>query len=302
MKLIVKKILNNPFIIIRTIVLKLSPLIKSDKTYLKLIYFLSTKERLNLNNPQNFTQKLQWMKLFYRNPIMTQCVDKFSVREFVQKKIGETYLIPLLGIYTNFNEINFDKLPNEFVLKTTHDSGGIVICKNKFSFNKKKAKKKLTSHLNYNFYLKSREYPYKNVPHRIIAEKYMKQDDSQDLIDYKFFCFDGNVKYCQVIRNRSTNETIDFFDRNWTRQDFIGLNKYATHANPAPKKPEKYEEMITIAEKLSSDFIFCRIDLYFINKQIYFGEITFFPSSGIGEFSPKIWNQRIGNLINLPIK
>ena len=278
-------------------------LIKNDKSYLRVLYRLTMGENLNLDNPYTFQEKLQWLKLNNRKLGYTTMVDKYEVKKYVASIIGEEYIIPTLGVYRSFDEINFSKLPNKFVLKCTHDSGRVVICKNKTEFNILQARKKINDALRTDYYLRGREWPYKNVKPRIIAEQYMEENNAphHPLADYKFYCFDGEPKYCQVIQNRDTNETIDFFDMNWQHQKFVGLNIASGPASVCPVQPHNFHTMKLIASKLSKGEPFMRIDLYTINDKIYFGEITLFPAGGFGNFIPKEWYYKMGKLININI-
>lgn len=299
-----KKVYKDPMSIVRFLASNNFLNWMPDKYYLKLLYFSKMKKKLNLDNPKTFNEKLQWLKLYDRNPLYTKLVDKYEVRKYIAEKIGEEYLIPLIGVWDKFDDIDFSELPNQFVLKCTHDSGGIVICKDKSNFDIEKARKKLNMRLKRNYYYRGREWPYKNVKPRIICEKYMMDESGTSLTDYKFYCFLGEPKYCQVIRDRNTNETIDFYDLNWNLMDFTGLhvpNNPYPHAKVKYKKPEQYEKMIEIAKKLSKDFPFVRVDLYLIQNKIYFGELTFYPLSGFGVFDPPEWNIKMGELIKLPI-
>lgn len=256
----------------------------------------------DLDNPKTFNEKLQWLKLNYRKPILTTLVDKYAVKKYVADKIGKEYIIPTLGVWNSFDEIDFDSLPNQFVLKCTHDSGGLVICKDKSMLDKEAAKVKIERSLATDFYKQGREWPYKNVPRRIIAEQYMEEvskTDTTDLIDYKFFCFNGVLTFCQVIRDRSTKETIDFYDMEWNHQEFYGLNPVARNGLKSVARPVHLDKMIEIATKLSNGMPMSRIDLYVINDREYFGEITLFPGCGIGIFTPEEWNLKIGNLIDI---
>lgn len=272
----------------------------SDEQFLKMLFPLRTGYKLNLKNPQTFNEKLQWLKLNNRKPEMVKMVDKVEAKEYVANIIGEEYIIPTLGVYNSVDEIDFDKLPNQFVLKCTHDSGGIVICSDKSKLDIDAAKAKLARGLKVNYYYQNREWPYKQVKPRIIAEQYMTDGMSNDLPDYKFFCFDGEPEYCQVIRDRHTKETIDFYDMQWNQMPFIGLNPVAGNGLTPVAKPTHLDKMIEICRKLSDGNPFSRIDLYVINNKEYFGEITFYPMSGMGKFTPGEWNNRLGDLINLP--
>ena len=275
-----------------------------DKLYLQLKYKRDYGSYISWNNPQRFDEKMQWLKLYYRKPIMVKLVDKYEVKKYVEKKIGAEYIIPTLNIYNTFDEIDFSKLPDQFVLKCTHDSGGNVICKNKKLLDQKIARTKIECSLKKNFYYLMREWPYKHVRPRILAEEFITDAVHQDLIDYKFYCFNGIPKYCQIITNRSTNEAIDFFDENWIHQDFVGLNPTCKN-NPDcsnMSKPMNYDKMLDMARTLAMDFPFVRIDFYNVNGKIYFGEITFFPAGGFGVFTPNEWNYKLGEMIILPKK
>lgn len=274
----------------------------SDEQYLKIAYRIKMGKRLDLENPQTFSEKLQWLKLYDRRPEYTMMVDKYEVKEYVASIIGEEFIIPTLGVWDKFEDIDIDKLPDQFVLKCTHDSGGLVICKDKSKLNKDKACKKLNNCLKHNYFWGQREWPYKNVKRRIIAEKYIEPDSiTGDLPDYKFFCFNGEPKYCQVISGRGTKMCIDFFDRDWNHQPFHEPKIYP-FAEIETDKPENLEKMWQVAGLLSKERAFSRIDFYDINGKVYFGEITFFPTSGMGGFYPEKYDYVFGNLIVLPEK
>lgn len=274
----------------------------SDYIFLKTHWHLHMGYKLNLKKPRSFSEKLQWIKLYDRNPIYSLFVDKYEVKQYVNSVLGSGYTIDTIGLWNNPQEINFDNLPNKFVLKCTHDSGSIVICKDKRNFDKKAAIQKLNEALKRNYYRLTREWPYKNVRPRIIAEPFLSELSSTDLIDYKFFCFNGRAKYCQVIKDRSTKESIDFFDMNWNRQEFIGLNPSVSLHSIAPiEKPKNFDKMVSFANLLSRDIPFVRVDFYNLNGKIYFGELTFFPANGMGQFTPEEWNLRIGDMLNLPV-
>ena len=270
-----------------------------DKLYLKTVFKLKFNETLNLKPPKTFNEKLQWLKLYDRNPLYTQMVDKYGVKEYVAGLVGEEYIIPTLGIWDNFDEIDFDALPEQFVLKCTHDSGGLVICRDKSKLDKAAAKQKIEKSLKINYYWRGREWPYKDVPPRILAEKYMQDGDTEALPVYKFFCFDGKATICQTIQNdKQPNETIDYFDRDWNLLDL--KQNYPNSPDPL-KKPTCYDEMLKIADVLAQDKkSFLRVDLYFINGSIYFSEYTMFSDSGLAVFHPAEWDQRLGEMICLP--
>ncbi|WP_295357321.1 ATP-grasp fold amidoligase family protein [uncultured Succiniclasticum sp.] len=277
-----------------------------DDEYLKRLFRYRMGYDLNLDNPKTFNEKLQWLKLYDRKPEYTTMVDKYEVKAYVAERIGIQYIIPTLGVWNHFDEIDFDKLPDQFVLKCTHDSGGIVICHDKEKLDIQKAKNIIEQSLKRNFYSYGREWPYKNVKPRILAEKYMQDKNvcvlRGDLTDYKLYCFEGEPKFCQVIQDRSTNETIDFYDMNWKKEQFTGLHfpgKPFPHSNRVINKPVSFDDMKNKAKILSKDMLFVRIDFYDISGRMYFGEITFYPASGFGVFEPDQWNYKLGEMINL---
>ncbi len=273
-----------------------------DKVYLKLIFWLKMGRRLNLVNPQTFSEKLQWLKLYNRDSKYTTMVDKYAVKDYVARIIGDEYIIPTLGVWDKPENIDWDRLPDQFVLKTTHGGGntGVVICRDKGSFDKKKAVDKLNKSLKQDIYRTLREWPYKNVPRRIIAEKYIEPDfKTRDLPDYKFFCFGGEPKYCQVISGRDTEMCIDFFDYDWNHQKFQTPQKYP-FAKETPAKPVHFEVMWKAAQKLAQGKPFSRIDFYSTGDSVFFGEITFFPTSGMGGFKPDQYDELLGSMISLP--
>lgn len=255
---------------------------------------------VELINPVRFNDKLQWLKLNWYDPLAEKCADKYKVREFIMERIGSSYLNELYGVYNSVREIDIKKLPNSFVLKATHGSGDNIICKDKNRLNWSKCKRKMERWLKKNIYWRTREWVYKDIKPRIICEKLLEDDNQKDgLTDYKFYCFHGEPKYCQVIKDRSAGGTIDFFDTDWNHMEFTGLQNLPNSQTPIPR-PEKLEEMLDISKKLSEPFPFVRVDLYYVNKKIYFGELTFFPKSGFGSFYPPKWNKKIGDLLELP--
>lgn len=272
-----------------------------DEALLNRKYEAIFGKRLNLDNPQTFNEKLQWLKLYDRNPEYTIMVDKYKVRDYIKEKIGEEYLIPLIGVWDNPDDIDFDALPDKFVLKCNHNSGlGMCICKDKSKLNIENVKSELKKGLAQDYYLTGREWPYKNVPRKIIAEKYMTDtSDSSDFTDYKFFCFNGYVDCVMVCLERSSGDTkFYFFDSNWN------LKRLNTREKNAPdgftiSKPSQMDKMFEIAAKLSKGLPFVRIDLYQSNDHIYFGEITFFPDSGFDANLLPETDKYFGNLIHL---
>lgn len=251
-----------------------------DEIYLKYKFYRLMNKKLNLVNPQTFNEKLQWLKLYDRNPMYTNLVDKYEVRKYIAETIGEEYLIPLIGVWEKFEDIDFSKLPSQFVLKCTHDSGGVVICIDKSKLDIEVAKNKINKSLKTNYYYSGREWPYKNVKPKIICEKLLKTKDGQVPSDYKFHCFDGepdNVMVC--IERDSGKPKYFFFDNEWNllRYNIAGINASQNFTLP---KPKKIDEMFKIAKKLSKKLPFIRVDLYCEDEKIYFGELTFFPQSG----------------------
>ena len=272
-----------------------------DRDYLERKFEALMGTPLHLDAPQTFNEKLQWLKLYDRKPEYTMMVDKYRVREYITQKIGAEYLIPLLGVWDSPDEIDFAALPEQFVLKCNHNSGlGMCICKDKSTLNLRRVRRELRKGLRQDYYLPGREWPYKDVPRKIIAEKYMSDGSGSDLRDYKFYCFNGEPRFCQVISNRSTKETIDFFDMDWNLQDFTGFAfTVFAHRQTEFNEPRTFCRMLQMARILSNSIPFVRIDFYEVNRKAYFGEITFFPASGFGEFSPDKWNYTLGNWIQL---
>jgi hypothetical protein len=275
-------------------------IVLSDKTHIKVRYALKMGKKLNLENPETFNEKLQWLKLYDRKPEYTTMVDKVDVKKYVAERIGEEYIIPTLGVWNSFDEIDFDKLPNQFVLKVTHDSGGLVICKDKSTFDKKAAKKKIKKAMKRNYYLIHREWPYKNVQKRILAEQYMEDTKTKELRDYKFFAFDGVVKALFIASERQAADCetkFDFFDENFNH---LPLSNGHPNANPTPEKPQSFEKMKELAAALSKGIPHLRVDFYEVNGRPYVGELTFSHWDGLVPFDPEEWDYTFGSWINLP--
>ena len=272
-----------------------------SKWYLKLKYRIYLGEKLNLRNPRKFNEKLQWLKLYDRKPEYTNLVDKYEVKKIVRDLIGEKYLIKTLGIYNKYEEIDFEKLPNKFVIKCTHDSGGIVICKDKSKFDHVKSKEKLEKSLRKNYYWRSREWPYKKVLPRIIVEEYMEDDQTLQLRDYKFFCFNGEPKCFKIDFDRFVNHRANYYDINKQLLK-IGELSFPPDFERNLEMPQKFNEMLDLAKKLSKDMAFVRVDFYEVNGNVYFGEITFFPASGTSKFINEYTNELFGKWLELPIK
>lgn len=275
--------------------------IVSDKTYIRLLYRVSMGKSLNIDNPITYNEKLQWLKLYDRNPLYTTLVDKQSVKEWVTEKIGPEYVIKTLKIYDNIDEIDLNELPNQFVLKTTHygDSLGVVVCKDKSNFDFENAKRRLEKSMKHDYYKAGREWPYKNVERKIIAEQY-KEDQFGELRDYKFFCFDGVVKAMFIATNRSTGGVcFDYFDNKFNHLDFT--QSHPMYGKPI-EKPQNFEKMQQLAATLSKGLPHVRVDLYNVNGDIFFGEMTFFHYGGMVPFHPEEWDYRFGEWLTLPNK
>lgn len=273
-----------------------------DKIFLKMYYKKYMGKTLNLKEPQTFNEKLQWLKLYNRNPEYTKMVDKYEVKNYIAEKLGEEYIIPTLGVWDTFDEIDFETLPNQFVLKCTHDSGGLVICQDKSDLDINVAREKINESLKHNYFVENREWPYKNVKPRIIAEKYMTDEAGvNEFTDYKFFCFDGYVDCVMMCFDRASGDTkFYFFDEQWNLKRINKRGKEAPEGFSLPK-PECIGEMFEIAKKLSKGIPFVRVDLYQSDGKVYFGELTFFPQSGVDVNLLQETDMYFGKLIDLKI-
>lgn len=271
----------------------------SDEQFLKKAFKIRMGYELDLDNPKTFNEKLQWLKLNDRNPEYSKLVDKYEVRNYVKEMIGEEYLVPLVGgPWDSFEEIDFAALPNQFVLKCTHDSGGLVICRDKSTLDIEKVKNKINRSLKRNYYYHMREWPYKGVKPRIIAEKYMEDSQNKVLPVYKIFCFNGEPKIIQTIQNdKQANESIDYFSIEWELLDL--KQNYPNSKTPYPK-PQHLDVMLEIAKTLSKEKAFLRVDLYLENQEIKFSENTFYSDSGLERYHPEIWDKRMGEWLVLP--
>ena len=274
----------------------------SDENYLKHVYKAKFGKKLNLDSPVTYNEKLQWLKLYDRELIYSKMVDKYEVKEFVEKTVGREYVIKTLGIWDNFDDINFDDMPNQFVLKCTHDSGGIVICRDKSSFNIKAAKRVINKSLAVNYYYHSREWPYKEVKPRIIAEEFVEDSTTNELRDYKFFCFNGKVRAMFIATDRKykNKETkFDFYDMDFKHLPFTNGHP---NADLPPEKPSNFEKMVYLAERLSANIPHVRCDFYEVNGKVYFGELTFYHWGGFVPFVPEKWDYIFGSWLQLPEK
>lgn len=269
-----------------------------DEAYLKLMYRIKTGRKLNLENPVTFNEKLQWLKLHDRKPIYTIMVDKYEAKKYVADTIGEQYIIPTLGVWEHYDDIDFDSLPDQFVLKCTHDSGGLVIVKDKSKLDHKAAKQKIEKSLKTNFFWVGREWPYKNVQPRIIAEKYLEAFSANIGTEYKIFCFNGNPTLVLVCKGEGhgTNRTNDFYDMDFNHLPVTGSNP---NAKNMIEKPAQFADMIRLAKLLSQNIMQLRIDFYVVDNQIFFGETTFYHDSGMRNFNPEYWDEKFGQLLQI---
>lgn len=262
-----------------------------SKIYLKTLYRHTFNKELNLKNPQTLNEKIQWKKIYDRRPVYTLCADKYEVRNYVKERIGEKYLIPLLFYTNNPNKIDFDKIPLPFIIKANHGSGWIFIIKNKKEINKKEIIERCKKWLESNIYFIGREWQYKNIKPKILIEKLLLDEEGQIPKDYKFHCFNGEVEFIQVDTDRFENHKRGFFDINWRLLPFTWSpkknNRPKYELNKDINKPKKLREMVEIATTLSKNFDYVRVDLYFVNNKIYFGELTFSHEDGFAPFFPE---------------
>ena len=298
----IRRFIRDPYYSIGNVIIRMCPNLMSDKFYLKVLWKQVMGYELDLKHPTTFNEKLQWLKLYDRNPLYTTLVDKYRVKQWVADIIGNQYIIPTLKVYQSVDEINLEELPNQFVLKCNHDSGSVVICRDKSVFDFEAAKKKLEKGLSHNFYWEGREWPYKNVKRCIFAEEYMEDSLKHDLPDYKFFTMNGEAKalFIATERQNSNDETrFDFFD-----MDFHHIDVTNGHPNAdlMPSKPESFEKMREIAQKLAKDIPQVRVDFYEVNGKTFFGEMTFFHWGGTTPFNPASFDETMGDWIELPCR
>ena len=271
----------------------------SDEKFIKLLYYMYTGKRINLDDPQLLNEKMQWLKLYNRNPLYTNLVDKAKVKEIVAEELGIEYVVPTIGLYKSFDDINFDVLPEKFVMKCTHDSGSTIICENKDKLNKDKVKKKLKKKLNRNLFYWGREYPYKNVTPQIIIEKYINSTPDKTLVDYKFFCYGGKPIYFMYSIGEAERHAINHkFNMNLESIDYLFKEVSAIDVGSI-NLPSNINEMIKIVERLCMNFPLVRIDLYNIEGKIYFGEYTFSPNNGFINMVSDEFSQKLASLIDV---
>ncbi|MEF2093911.1 ATP-grasp fold amidoligase family protein [Bacillus sp. CFBP9009] len=292
-------VISNPFKIISFLSSRISLKWIPDEVYLKMLFRARMGKKLNIKNPLTYNEKLQWLKINDKNPLYTNLVDKYEVRTYISNLIGEEYLIPIYGVYNSFEEIDFETLPNQFVIKCTHDSGGVVICKDKSKFNKEEAAIKLNKSLKTNYFWKKREYPYKDITPRIICEKLMVDESGIELKDYKFFCFDGEPKAMFIATDRQIDTRFDFFDMEFNH---LPVSNHYENSTKKLKKPLGFDEMISLSKRLSKEMPHVRVDFYDINGKIYFGELTFYHFSGFEKFEPEKYDRIFGDWLNIEKK
>lgn len=270
-----------------------------DKLYLQIMYYKHFRKFINFKNPVTFNEKLQWLKIYDRKPEYTTMVDKYLAKEYVAEKIGSEYIIPTLGVWERAEDIDFDALPNQFVLKCNNDSGGIVICKDKSTLNKEEAVRLLSSRLKNNGFWYGREWPYKNVKPCILAEKYMEDSKDGELTDYKIHVFNGCPRFVLVCKNRygehGMSET--FLTTEWDRMSMRRANQ--PDSSEEIPKPARFEKMLDLAAALAKDIPFLRVDFYVVDQRLYFGELTFYPASGFKSFEPTDWDEKLGGYLSL---
>lgn len=270
----------------------------SDEDYLKLRFWCEMGYKLDLEHPRTFNEKLQWLKLYDKNPLYPKIVDKYRAKEYVASVIGQQYIVPTLGVYERFEDIDFDSLPRQFVLKCTHDSGSIYICRDKSQLDRERAGRVLKHGLKSDPARYAREWPYRQVPRRIIAEKYLEEEGSQELKDYKIFTFSGKAAVIQVHYDRFTQHKCNLYSVNW---EYINARfHYPPDPNHIIPRPEKLELMIDLAERLSEGLPHVRVDFYSIDSQIYFGEMTLYHAGGFSKFYSEEWQSILGDLLKLP--
>ena len=277
--------------------MKVCPALVSKRLQMEMLYLWWTGEHLDLKHPKTFNEKIQWLKMYDHNPLYTKLVDKYLVKEWVAEKIGQEYIIPTLGVYKSADEINFDTLPNQFVLKCNHDSGSVRLCTNKQKFDRDGARTFLNERLKYDTSAVCGEWAYKDVPRRIIAEQYMEDKSGEALMDYKWFCFNGEPKIMYMCRDKAKYPTTDFFDMDFNR---LPIRIQDPPSPVCPDKPKQFEEMHRLASILSQCIPQVRVDFYVVNDHVYFGEMTFYHLGGMTQIKPYEWNVKMGEMIHLP--
>ncbi len=297
-KKIIKEWFTNPKSLVLFVYTRcVSHFIKDNERYLKILWRLKYGEKINLDNPQTLNEKLNWLKLNEFRPEFVKMVDKYEAKEYVASIIGREYIIPTFGVWDNFDDIDFSQLPDQFVMKCTHESGRVIICKEKSKLNLSKTRERINKSLSTNFYLYGRELPYKYVKPRIIAEKYLTDESGWQLKDYKIFCFNGEPKFIEVDYDRYVKHKLNVYDLDWNFVDFYMTSP--NDKNVQIPRPEKLDEMLNLARKLAKDLTFVRVDFYSIYDKIYFGELTHYPGSGFIDFHPAEYDLKLGEMLNI---
>lgn len=296
------KAVTHPTLLAGYLLTKNAARISDDRKYIQWKYWLTFGKKCDLDNPKTFQEKLQWIKLNDRKPIYHQMVDKYDAKRFIAERVGEEYVIPTLGIWNRFEEVDFDSLPNQFIIKNTHDSGTYFICKDKSKLDIKEVRKRLLiDSRKEDYYVFSREWPYKGLKHRIIAEPLLNDKRSEYLTDYKFFTFNGEPRFFYVTSNRGRDGGLkeDFFNLDG---ELLDINQYGyCNNNVTPELPKKISEMIDISRILSRDTYHLRVDFYEVDDRVYCGELTFFDGGGFSPFTPSKYDRILGDWIKLPI-
>lgn len=292
-----KTVINKPDILAEK-ALYFSSKVFDDQTYLKMLFAIKSGYKLNLAYPKTFNEKLQWLKIHYRNPIMTKMVDKYMAKSFVSEVIGKEYVVTNYGVWDSFEEIDISQLPKSFVLKTTHDQGGVVIVYDKDNFDINGARKKLNKHLKVQHYYLTREWPYKDVKPRIMAERLLINEENSDIKDYKFYCFQGEPRLMYISHGKqSDTKYLDFFDIQFNRLDISRPG--FSQSDIDYTIPETWDLMKELAKKLSNGFPHLRVDFYCVEGKVYVGELTFFQGGGMMPFEPTSWDNTLGDWIDL---
>lgn len=274
----------------------------SDKLFLSLKFRLKMGGGINWKSPHTFNEKLQWLKLYNRRPEYTIMADKIEAKKWVAERIGEKYIIPTLGVWTKAEEVDFDTLPDKFVIKCNHNSGtGMYICKDKQQMDVQKVRNGLRTGLQEDYFHHNGEWPYKNIKPRIIAEQYIEDKKSHELYDYKFFCFNGKVKLFKIDFDRFTEHHANYYTPTGEILPLVET-AYPPQFDRIISMPSTLPQMISLAETLSCGIPFLRVDFYTIGMDIFFGELTFFPTSGMTPFEPKDWDKKLGDMLILPTK
>lgn len=296
----IKKFLGDPYYVLGNFMMKHCPKLMPDRYFLKVKWKRCMGYELDLKHPKTFNEKLQWLKLYDRKPEYTIMVDKYRAKQWVEDRVGKQYVIPTLAIYNSAEEIDLNQLPDQFVLKCNHDSGSVVICRDKKSFDFDAAKQKLSKALRKNYYWDSGEWPYKNVKPMILAEPFLFESEVDDINDYKFYCFDGEPKVFYITSNREGVGGVreDFFDINGNHLD---MNQKGYFVNDTlPIIPKGINVMINLARKLSIGMKHLRVDFYESSDRLFVGELTFYDGAGFSPFYPDEWNSIVGDWIKLP--